>query len=316
MGYHLRAGAAAGPREEGRATRHACARRAGVGSGYRYYSPGLGRWVNRDPIEERGGLNVYGFVGNGPVGVFDPFGLWTEIQRRGEVRARTCAQLGDTIGSLANQLHLDSDDALGSSGWLRAVDGTAVSSVEPGTWYTVPNTVFVDLGLNRGWEYRYLLSIFNHSLRRSARDLESQGYHVSVTENVTAGEMRNHMRTDGIYAYFYAGHGVGHPDSEVLAPEGRYAESYVAPGRYAPYRIRRMVLYACSSVADRPTRQTYLTDPTKSFWNLNVSSRGSVIGFLIDVNMFNIWRNPPVAIQGTTETFPRYGDILDVRMEN
>jgi RHS repeat-associated protein len=32
--------------------------------GYRFYNPDIGRWVNRDPIGERGGLNVYGFVGN------------------------------------------------------------------------------------------------------------------------------------------------------------------------------------------------------------------------------------------------------------
>ncbi len=33
--------------------------------GLRYYNPELGRWVNRDPIRERGGLNVYGFEGIG-----------------------------------------------------------------------------------------------------------------------------------------------------------------------------------------------------------------------------------------------------------
>ena len=29
---------------------------------YRYYSPELGRWINRDPIGERGGANLYGMV--------------------------------------------------------------------------------------------------------------------------------------------------------------------------------------------------------------------------------------------------------------
>ena len=33
--------------------------------GYRYYDPLTGRWPSRDPIEEEGGLNLYGFVGNG-----------------------------------------------------------------------------------------------------------------------------------------------------------------------------------------------------------------------------------------------------------
>jgi len=32
--------------------------------GSRYYSPSLGRFINRDPIEEAGGLNLYGFCGN------------------------------------------------------------------------------------------------------------------------------------------------------------------------------------------------------------------------------------------------------------
>jgi RHS repeat-associated protein len=31
---------------------------------YRYYSPELGRWTKRDSIEESGGWNLYGFVGN------------------------------------------------------------------------------------------------------------------------------------------------------------------------------------------------------------------------------------------------------------
>jgi RHS repeat-associated protein len=42
--------------------------------GYRFYSPGLHRWLNRDPIEENGGLNLYGFCKNDPVNYMDPKG--------------------------------------------------------------------------------------------------------------------------------------------------------------------------------------------------------------------------------------------------
>jgi len=42
---------------------------------FRYYSPQLGRFINRDPIEEEGGLNVYGFVGNNPILRYDTLGL-------------------------------------------------------------------------------------------------------------------------------------------------------------------------------------------------------------------------------------------------
>jgi RHS repeat-associated protein len=43
--------------------------------GYRFYDPDTGRWLNRDPIEEQGGVNLYGFVGNDGVNVFDLLGL-------------------------------------------------------------------------------------------------------------------------------------------------------------------------------------------------------------------------------------------------
>ena len=33
---------------------------------YRYYIPDLGRWTKRDPIEERGGANLYKIVRNNP----------------------------------------------------------------------------------------------------------------------------------------------------------------------------------------------------------------------------------------------------------
>ncbi len=43
--------------------------------GYRFYSPAIGRWMNRDPISEAGGINLYRFVGNNPVNYIDPWGL-------------------------------------------------------------------------------------------------------------------------------------------------------------------------------------------------------------------------------------------------
>jgi RHS repeat-associated protein len=42
--------------------------------GYRYMDPLTGRWPSRDPIEERGGLNLYGFVGNDGVNRWDVLG--------------------------------------------------------------------------------------------------------------------------------------------------------------------------------------------------------------------------------------------------
>ena len=41
---------------------------------YRYYNPELGRWISRDPIEEQGGYNLYGMIGNNPLYGWDMLG--------------------------------------------------------------------------------------------------------------------------------------------------------------------------------------------------------------------------------------------------
>ncbi len=43
--------------------------------GFRFYSPGMGRWMNRDPLQEEGGINLYAMVGNNPVNDVDAYGL-------------------------------------------------------------------------------------------------------------------------------------------------------------------------------------------------------------------------------------------------
>src|SRR5208282_6855164 len=42
---------------------------------YRFYDPNSQRWINRDPIQERGGLNLYAFARNGPINVIDCVGF-------------------------------------------------------------------------------------------------------------------------------------------------------------------------------------------------------------------------------------------------
>lgn len=43
--------------------------------GYRFYDPNLQRWVNRDPIGELGGINLYAALANDPFNQLDPYGL-------------------------------------------------------------------------------------------------------------------------------------------------------------------------------------------------------------------------------------------------
>ena len=63
--------------------------------GYRYMDPLTGRWPSRDPIEELGGVNLYGFLENNPCNQFDFLGmagtLSCDLQDRvRQVKGRTC----------------------------------------------------------------------------------------------------------------------------------------------------------------------------------------------------------------------------------
>jgi len=63
---------------------------------YRYYDPNTGRWLSRDPIQEKGGLNLYGFVGNNAVNRWDVLGLRWEMgswERTQAVRDKVKSQL-------------------------------------------------------------------------------------------------------------------------------------------------------------------------------------------------------------------------------
>jgi uncharacterized protein RhaS with RHS repeats len=52
----------------------------------------MGRWLTRDPLQEAGGINLYGFVKNNPVNFIDPYGLdWLDTA------ANYSAGFGDTI---------------------------------------------------------------------------------------------------------------------------------------------------------------------------------------------------------------------------
>jgi RHS repeat-associated protein len=43
--------------------------------GYRFYDPATQRWLNRDPMAEEGGVNLYGFNYNSPLNWIDTDGL-------------------------------------------------------------------------------------------------------------------------------------------------------------------------------------------------------------------------------------------------
>ncbi len=65
--------------------------------GFRYYIPQTGRWASRDLIEERGGVNLYGFVGNDGVGKTDAFGLAENFPGGQNIPGSNC--MGHALGT-------------------------------------------------------------------------------------------------------------------------------------------------------------------------------------------------------------------------
>jgi hypothetical protein len=74
-----------------------------------YYDPGIQRWINRDPIHESGGINLYCFLGNSPTRGVDIWGLW----------------FWDPLppvpgGDLLDRVKLCLDDCARTADWMRA----------------------------------------------------------------------------------------------------------------------------------------------------------------------------------------------------
>src|SRR5437867_4392916 len=71
--------------------------------GYRFYDPNLQRWLNRDPIQELGGINLYAYVLNRPAEMIDAIGLDAQSAAAYKCLARATAAYMGAVG-LANYL--------------------------------------------------------------------------------------------------------------------------------------------------------------------------------------------------------------------
>jgi RHS repeat-associated protein len=80
--------------------------------GRRLYDPLLGRWINRDPIEELGGVNLYAYVENYPTAAIDGLGLQQAAGTAGLVVTKeTAAALAAAAVAIALINQADTVDA-------------------------------------------------------------------------------------------------------------------------------------------------------------------------------------------------------------
>jgi hypothetical protein len=130
-----------------------------------HYDPTLGRWFNRDPIAEDGGVNLYGFVGNDGVGKWDILGL-------DFIAVGSCNALGKYAPPGAGHLMLtywkDSklclrvgDYKYGNSSqdptnWLRdGLSGLSFYKVANDATTGNANDDVIQLGFSSDWELKY-----------------------------------------------------------------------------------------------------------------------------------------------------------------
>ena len=103
-------------------------------AGSRYYSPGMGRWVSRDPVGEVGGWNLQAFCANSPTLHVDAIGL--EILRViSDATGNPCYIERADLDRLQDYVELSAvpgvvDNGLAASSWLDKVTGHAGANID------------------------------------------------------------------------------------------------------------------------------------------------------------------------------------------
>jgi len=100
------------PRCRVRVPRASCPHKSPPITGHRFYNPDNGRWLNRDPIGELGGNNLYAFVDNDSIAFFDLLGLDICIIQSGSFPYHQWV-----IGKNPDGTYWDSDFGPASGGW-------------------------------------------------------------------------------------------------------------------------------------------------------------------------------------------------------
>jgi RHS repeat-associated protein len=103
--------------------------------GLRFYSPALGRWVNRDPVEEAGSLNIFQYVANCPLILVDPDGMaalgQSPVISNGNGRA-ACVKWSYALGYYKKRLFLSVVSYHVMSSMLPPKVATHAVFIEPG----------------------------------------------------------------------------------------------------------------------------------------------------------------------------------------
>jgi len=121
--------------------------------GYRYYDPVTGRWPSRDPIGERGGMNLYEMVGNNAINWIDVLGLSVRFTKRKRIETFYKYTASGEVAYSDDVYGVDVYVVLGCEN--KGCTGTKiVQMVNSGVGETASarrNSVTIDEGVYNGW---------------------------------------------------------------------------------------------------------------------------------------------------------------------
>ena len=261
--------------------------------GMRWYSASTGQWLSRDPIGEKGGVNLYICSGNDQIDFFDILGLTWKIERQHHKRAHATPENGDTIADLAQMIHFDTKDY---KQWLRPVGPTSMPAsantpITSCSQFTIPNTIYIDLGqastIDLGTPTD-IVYIWRALAMSDVRTWSGQGFLAVPIEAPTDENIMAHLASKDIYGYEYVGHGWTPGIINTYDYFGR--EGGVGPDRYSSYGIAFMTLRACYSADKQPIAGRHYRF---NAWEANVSTKGWFAGYEGSVDALNelgAWR--------------------------
>ncbi len=108
----------------------------------RYYDPQTGRFIGEDPIGFNGGINLYAYVGNNPIGLVDPFGLESQfpaaVEGLDRISKMKCSdKCIEFLTYLAKKMNMDVKDLISN---IRKAASASKTQLYDGPTSTVPAT--------------------------------------------------------------------------------------------------------------------------------------------------------------------------------
>jgi len=163
---------------------------------YRKYDSVMGRWINRDPIEEEGGLNIYGSTNNSPLSIYDNLGLWvlkSNSDKNAARRIYIAENMNDNVKNLARLVKLDPAEF---DKWGKIIKGNPKRPCE----VSVPNTIYIIDSIS-------YIFVWNSWQWGEERVLKKQGYKIIEINDPNYNDAIATFRQPNIYGVIVIAHG-------------------------------------------------------------------------------------------------------------